>query len=197
MYIESRAYVSNLRQKLVCGSPLLAPRMTYYEWWSRALQPGVHFVEVADGPDMCDDVVNKVTYTSVLQRGNTLPKCIRNSSKTTQIDQSMRACKRSPRGDCLDLLQRFSVSGARTTASLIAHLCRCSCGKWNSWWQRRQPPRQRQARRAPAQPVTERHHLRAALAARPATALATALAVTEMRRRGGGGGCCSDGRVRC
>ena len=46
MYIESRAYVSNLRQKLVCGSPLLAPRMRYYEWYSRALVPGTHFVQV-------------------------------------------------------------------------------------------------------------------------------------------------------
>ena len=60
MYIESRAYVSNLRQKLACGSPVLAPRMTYYEWWSRALTPGVHFVEVSDGPGMCADVVAKV-----------------------------------------------------------------------------------------------------------------------------------------
>jgi hypothetical protein len=38
--------VSNLRQKLVCGSPLLAPRMRYYEWYSRALVPGTHFVQV-------------------------------------------------------------------------------------------------------------------------------------------------------
>lgn len=103
MYIESRAYVSNLRQKLVCGSALLAPRMHYYEWWSRALIPGTHFVQVgllmatpqvavfvgavgcrrrsaggttwlgcraataadvlaqvSDGPDMCDDFVQKV-----------------------------------------------------------------------------------------------------------------------------------------
>ena len=46
VYIESRAYVSNLRQKLMCGSPLLAPRMHYYEWYSRALVPGTHFVQV-------------------------------------------------------------------------------------------------------------------------------------------------------
>jgi Glycosyl transferase family 90 len=53
VYIESRAYVSNLRQKLVCGSPLLAPRMHHYEWYSRALVPGTHFVQVAltIGPD--------------------------------------------------------------------------------------------------------------------------------------------------
>jgi hypothetical protein len=47
VYIESRAYVSNLRQKLVCGSPLLAPRLHHYEWYSRALVPGTHFVQVA------------------------------------------------------------------------------------------------------------------------------------------------------
>ena len=46
MYIESKAYVSNLRLKLICGSPVLAPQMTYYEWWSRALQPGTHFIQV-------------------------------------------------------------------------------------------------------------------------------------------------------
>ena len=45
MYIESQAYASNLRQKLVCGSPVLALQMTHYEWWSRALQAGTHFIQ--------------------------------------------------------------------------------------------------------------------------------------------------------
>ncbi len=35
-------------------------RMHYYEWWSRALKPGVHFVEVDEGDAMCDDIVRKV-----------------------------------------------------------------------------------------------------------------------------------------
>ena len=35
-------------------------RMHYYEWWSRALKPGVHFVEVIEGEAMCDDIVRKV-----------------------------------------------------------------------------------------------------------------------------------------
>ena len=34
--------------------------MHYYEWWSRALKPGVHFVEVDEGDAMCDDIVRKV-----------------------------------------------------------------------------------------------------------------------------------------
>jgi Glycosyl transferase family 90 len=65
VYIESRAYVSNLRQKLVCGSPLLAPRMHYYEWYSRALVPGTHFVQV---PPECASIVIFVIH-SIMQWG--------------------------------------------------------------------------------------------------------------------------------
>lgn len=65
MYIESRAYVSNLRQKLVCGSPLLAPRMHYYEWYSRALVPGTHFVQV-----MLAAVTSRGLETCVQQHDN-------------------------------------------------------------------------------------------------------------------------------
>ena len=35
--------------------------MHYYEWWSRALKPGIHFVEVDEGAAMCDDIVRKVS----------------------------------------------------------------------------------------------------------------------------------------
>lgn len=45
-YLECKAYTTNLRQKLANGSPLLSPRMQYWEWWSRTLQPGTHYIEV-------------------------------------------------------------------------------------------------------------------------------------------------------
>lgn len=54
------AYASNLRQKMATGSVVLAVRMHYYEWWSRALKPGVHFVEVSEGDDLCEDILAKV-----------------------------------------------------------------------------------------------------------------------------------------
>ena len=46
LYVESKAYVSNLRQKMATGALVLAVRMHYYHWWSRALKPGIHFVQV-------------------------------------------------------------------------------------------------------------------------------------------------------
>lgn len=45
-YLECEAYTTNLRQKLATGSPLMSPTMQYWEWWSRALVPGKHFIEV-------------------------------------------------------------------------------------------------------------------------------------------------------
>lgn len=54
------AYASNLRQKMATGALVLAVRMHYYEWWSRALKPGVHFVEVSEGEDLCEDILSKV-----------------------------------------------------------------------------------------------------------------------------------------
>ena len=59
MYIESDAWVTNLKQKLACGSILISNKMEYYEWFTRALQPGVHYVEV-DSADICEDTVRKV-----------------------------------------------------------------------------------------------------------------------------------------
>ena len=41
-----------------CGSVLVAPvPLEYHEWWSRALQPGVHYVEATTQEDeICDRV---------------------------------------------------------------------------------------------------------------------------------------------
>lgn len=59
MYIESDAWVTNLKQKLACGSILVSNHMEYYEWFTRGLQPGVHYVEV-DADDICEDTLRKV-----------------------------------------------------------------------------------------------------------------------------------------
>eukprot|EP00887_Chlorella_sp_A99_P001327 scaffold14.g1327.t1 len=56
-YLESQAYSSSLKQRLACGSVLVAPKPRFYEFWTRALQPGVHYVEVSDDPErMCAEV---------------------------------------------------------------------------------------------------------------------------------------------
>lgn len=58
MYIESDAWVTNLKQKLACGSALVSNRMEFYEFFTRALVPGVHYVEV-DSKDLCRDTAAK------------------------------------------------------------------------------------------------------------------------------------------
>lgn len=58
MYIESDAWVTNLKQKLACGSILISNKMEYYEWFTRGLSPGVHYVEV-DSADICEDTLRK------------------------------------------------------------------------------------------------------------------------------------------
>ena len=59
MYIESDAWVTNLKQKLACGSIVVSNKMEYYEWFTRALQPGLHYVQVDPG-DLCNDTAFKV-----------------------------------------------------------------------------------------------------------------------------------------
>ena len=60
MYIESHAWVTNLKQKLACGSILISNTMQYYEFFTRALKPGVHYVEV-DSNNLCIDTARKVS----------------------------------------------------------------------------------------------------------------------------------------
>ena len=59
MYIESHAWVTNLKQKLACGSILVSNKMEYFEFFTRALKPGVHYVEV-DSHNICVDTARKV-----------------------------------------------------------------------------------------------------------------------------------------
>ena len=60
MYIESKAWVTNLKQKLACGSILISNKMEYFEFFTRALKPGIHYVEV-DEKNICVDTAEKVT----------------------------------------------------------------------------------------------------------------------------------------
>ena len=48
-----------MKQKLSCGSVLLSNKLFFYDFFTRALKPGVHFVEV-DSADICNDVVTQV-----------------------------------------------------------------------------------------------------------------------------------------
>ena len=59
MYIEADAWATNLKQKLACGSVLMSAKMEFYEFFTRALQPNVHYVEVST-KDMCQDTASKV-----------------------------------------------------------------------------------------------------------------------------------------
>ena len=60
MYIESDAWVTNLKQKLACGSVLMSNQMEFYEFFTRALVPGVHYVEV-DSRNLCHDAARQVS----------------------------------------------------------------------------------------------------------------------------------------
>ena len=46
MYIESGAWATNLKHKLASGSPVIAVAPRFPEFFSRALQPGRHFLPV-------------------------------------------------------------------------------------------------------------------------------------------------------
>jgi hypothetical protein len=67
MYLESKAWATNFKQKLACGSVVMAVRPRAFEFFSRALIPGVHYVEVPPPPDgainyppLCVDVADEV-----------------------------------------------------------------------------------------------------------------------------------------
>ncbi len=68
LYLEAIAWVSNLKQKMVCGSVMMVGRMQYFDFSHRAMRPGVHYVEVDTGPRMCEDIARKVS-------GQVFPSC--------------------------------------------------------------------------------------------------------------------------
>ena len=61
MHIESHAWTTNTKQKMACGSVFVSHRLEYYEWFTRALKPGIHFVEV-DPDTICVDTATKVSF---------------------------------------------------------------------------------------------------------------------------------------
>ena len=65
MYIESKAWVTNLKQKLACGSILISNKMEYFEFFTRALKPGIHYVEV-DQNNLCLDTAEKVQIFTIV-----------------------------------------------------------------------------------------------------------------------------------
>ena len=62
-YLESHAYSSKYKQLLACGSVMIAPRIDYPDFFLRALQKGIHYVEV-NSDDLCNDMVG-ACYTLV------------------------------------------------------------------------------------------------------------------------------------
>ncbi|KAK9859348.1 hypothetical protein WJX84_004391 [Apatococcus fuscideae] len=61
MHIESHAWTTNTKQKMACGSVFVSHKLEYYEWFTRALKPGVHFVEV-DPETICVDTATKIKH---------------------------------------------------------------------------------------------------------------------------------------
>jgi len=74
LHVSSGSRQSAVLQAQVADrcSTLVQVRMHYYEWWSRALKPGVHFVEVEEGDAMCDDIVRKVRLWATLTKTATV-----------------------------------------------------------------------------------------------------------------------------
>ncbi|GAB4823426.1 hypothetical protein N2152v2_010472 [Parachlorella kessleri] len=62
VYLQSNAWSTNFKQKVACGSVVVVPSMDYYEFWTRALEPGRHYVALKTGDKlaMCLDVAEKV-----------------------------------------------------------------------------------------------------------------------------------------
>ncbi len=74
LYLESMAWSTNGRHKFSCGSVIISNKMGYYEFFTRALQPGVHYVEV-DPDNLCDDLVNKVGSCVCVSTHSTACSC--------------------------------------------------------------------------------------------------------------------------
>lgn len=60
--------MTNLRLKLACGSVLLANVMRFHEFFTRALVPGYHYVEMQDA-HLCNDALRKVAAMEARIKG--------------------------------------------------------------------------------------------------------------------------------
>ena len=67
-YLESEAWVTNLRLKLASGSVLLSNVMRFHEFFTRALVPGYHYVEMDDA-HLCNDALRKVAAMEARIKG--------------------------------------------------------------------------------------------------------------------------------
>lgn len=67
-YLESEAWVTNLRLKLACGSVLLSNVMRFHEFFTRALVPGYHYVQINDD-NLCNDALRKVAAMEARIKG--------------------------------------------------------------------------------------------------------------------------------
>ena len=60
IYLESGAWATNLKQKLISGSPVIAVKPRFPDFFSRALHPGEHFLPLQAPPQplpFCQSIV--------------------------------------------------------------------------------------------------------------------------------------------
>lgn len=79
-YVESNAWATNFKQKLACGSVVIAIKPRFFEFFTRALRPGVHYLEVeppaASGlafASMCVALARQIKYMERAFQEATLP----------------------------------------------------------------------------------------------------------------------------
>ena len=65
-YLESHSYSSKYKQLLACGSVMIAPRIDYPDFFLRALEPGVHYVEL-NSSNLCEDTVSAFSLAMWLE----------------------------------------------------------------------------------------------------------------------------------
>ena len=114
MYIESDAWVTNLKQKLACGSILVSNKMEYYEWFTRALQPGLHYVQVDPG-DLCNDTAFKAGALSELLSCLCALRAARAAGEQQGAELDRSACSHC----CCTLCLPFSVQHEHAHSSGI------------------------------------------------------------------------------
>lgn len=67
LHIEGLSHDQSLRHRLACGSLVVAYAMEYWEWWSRALVPGEHYVRLTNEEDhICNETAAALTDLNTL-----------------------------------------------------------------------------------------------------------------------------------
>ncbi|KDD72835.1 glycosyl hydrolase, partial [Helicosporidium sp. ATCC 50920] len=66
-HIEAQAHPQTLRHRLACGSLVLSYSADYWEWWTRALEPGTHFIRLfAYEQELCSVTVRALNDLNIL-----------------------------------------------------------------------------------------------------------------------------------